>query len=162
MKIEKAQDVRNYYKYYEQHNNEVLLILSLDKDMNVIQRNLINEGTEDFVKLDSKYTEEILTKNNAYYFILMHNHPYKDVHCVGPSFKDNIVTCAYNHFFKQKGFIMLDHIIFNSESFFSYYNNDFLKEYTKFTENGYRELDKYNDGLSEHHVDDVHYYYQGV
>lgn len=58
--------------------NEKLLIILLDKNKNILEHKIVKEGTENRLDNGRTYWDEfkyLLSNENAYYFITVHNHP---------------------------------------------------------------------------------------
>jgi DNA repair protein RadC len=113
---------------YKDYTHEVLLICALDSKYRIIKTTRF-DGDATEIHFEEKKVLDFLKKNKASKVVFLHNHPSTSVG-VSPSDIDNKNTYYYLKFLKKHGIDLIDHIVFNSRSFFSYYDSDTLIKYS--------------------------------
>ena len=75
VKIESVEDVYFRYKFMEDFEQEVLIILMLDLKHRIIKEKTLYKGTFDTFTIDARQIVQELILAKAKYFYLLHNHP---------------------------------------------------------------------------------------
>lgn len=107
-RIESPQDVYLRYKYLENYDQEVLVLLMLDLKLRILKEKVIYQGTFESFQIEVKKIIEELILAKAKYFILIHNHPDEDN---GASEEDILATKLLRKTAKSLGIKLVDHII---------------------------------------------------
>ena len=115
-KIESVLDVYSRYKYIENYDQEVLMILMLDSKRRIIKDKTLYKGTNDSFSIDVREIIHELVLAKAKFFYLLHNHPDEDDK---PSKEDIFSTKIIENTSKNLGIILIDHIIIYKGGFVS-------------------------------------------
>lgn len=108
------------YIYQEE---EMPILLLFDTKMRLIKKIKLSSGTISGVEVDFKTIVKILLKYNCYGFVLSHNHPSGDTL---PSVADKTVTSSIYRLTKEINILLLDHLIWGKNSYFSFLENHLL------------------------------------
>lgn len=137
LKIEKIQHkscqvdvdyiLERYSDYFVHLNQEVVLLLVLNRNKRLISERILYRGTDYLVPISIKTIIKQVILHDGYYFYLVHNHPSGNVI---PSPQDLLLTFRLKTSIKKMGIHLLDHLIVHSSGYTSI--NDYLdKEYNK-------------------------------
>ena len=108
VKIESVEDVYFRYKFMEDFEQEVLIILMLDLKHRIIKEKTLYKGTLDSFTIDVRQILHELILAKAKYFYLLHNHPDEET---TPSEDDIIATKVVEESAKNLGINLLNHLI---------------------------------------------------
>ena len=108
VKIESVEDVYFRYKFMEDFEQEVLIILMLDLKHRIIKEKTLYKGTFDTFTIDVRQIIQELILAKAKYFYLLHNHPDEEA---SPSEDDIIATKVVEKSAKNLGINLLNHLI---------------------------------------------------
>jgi len=111
--------------YFMNRNHEKLYIVCLDVNDRVIQVNCISEGLANFSTIDINKIMSIVTRTKTSKIIMAHNHP---AGTLIPSQEDISCTSMLAITLNTIGTIVVDHIIFTTEGYFSFYQHDMMTE----------------------------------
>lgn len=100
--------------------NEVVFLLCLDSSLNVINCDMIAEGTVSSSMLSGRRIMEQVVRHNAYRVVLAHNHPRG---LALPSNEDIIVTRDFRHALKRLEIELIDHIIVAGKEYISLFDS---------------------------------------
>ncbi len=107
-KIESVEDVYFRYKFMEDFEQEVLIILMLDLKHRIIKEKTLYKGTLDSFTIDVRQIIQELILARAKYFYLLHNHPDEET---TPSEDDIIATKVVEKSAKNLGINLENHLI---------------------------------------------------
>ncbi len=110
--------------YYLYKKEEEVLALLLTNKLKLIKLITLGKGDLNKVKIDTKILVKELIKYDTYGFILAHNHPSNDTN---PSVSDKIVTTHICKLTKELNILLLDHVIWAHNSYFSFLENHLLE-----------------------------------
>lgn len=115
--INKMSDLYQRYKYLENYQREVLVIIMLNKKHKIIKEKILYKGTNNEVTIEPLEIihEVILANSNSY--ILLHNHPDGSSF---PSDADIYITEALKEKAKDIQIQMLDHVIIYQGGYYSF------------------------------------------
>ena len=108
VKIESVEDVYFRYKFMEDFEQEVLIILMLDLKHRIIKEKTLYKGTLDSFTIDVRQIIQELILARAKYFYLLHNHPDEETY---PSEDDIIATKVVEKATKNLGINLENHLI---------------------------------------------------
>ena len=108
VKIESVEDVYFRYKFMENFEQEVLIILMLDLKHRIIKEKTLYKGTFDTFTIDVRQIIQELILAKAKYFYLLHNHPDEEV---SASEDDIIATKVVEKSAKNLGINLENHLI---------------------------------------------------
>lgn len=108
VKIESVEDVYFRYKFMEDFEQEVLIILMLDLKHRIIKEKTLYKGTFDTFTIDVRQIIQELILAKAKYFYLLHNHPDEEA---SPSEDDIIATKVVEKSAKNLGVNLENHLI---------------------------------------------------
>jgi len=95
---------------------ELLYVISLNKEGGVISEDMIGKGGLTSVEIDMKVLSKTVIKSGAYSIILIHNHP----NGVARASNDDVMmTKMVAEYIKKVDIILIDHIIVNDREFYS-------------------------------------------
>ncbi len=118
---------------YKMEGCEVLDVYLLGDDGRIRSRHRRTDKEEGRVRLDALWLAKLLTDENVYGVILVHNHPSGRAH---HSASDDAATRACQLACNMHGKILCDHVIFSKDGAYSYYQEGRLKVITeKYTVN---------------------------
>lgn len=105
--------------FFPDFNRERLVVCGLDKNMNVTCASQLFCGGRDGIKYvnPNRLFNELLG-GFADYYVICHNHP--DGHSLKPSGMDLDSTKKWERMGKEKGLIMLDHMILGGDRYWSF------------------------------------------
>lgn len=107
-KIESINDVYLRYKYLENFDQEILMILMLDLKSRIIKEKMLYKGTTDSFSVNTKQLVRELILAKAKKFYLIHNHPDEN----SEASEDDIVTTkVIEKAAKNMNVKLLDHLI---------------------------------------------------
>ena len=106
--IESINDVYFRYKYLENYEQEVLMILMLDLKKRIIKEKILYKGTFDSFTVDVREIIQELVLAKAKYYYLLHNHPDEETN---PSEEDILSTKVIEISSKNLGIILIDHLV---------------------------------------------------
>lgn len=106
--IESINDVYFKYKYIEDYDQEIFVILMLNSKHKIIKEKLLYKGTSDSFSIDIREVLHELILARAKYFYLLHNHPDEDPN---PSDEDILATKAIEKSAKSLGIKLINHLI---------------------------------------------------
>lgn len=145
-------------QFFVNRTAELFYMASLDINDRVIQIDLIARGDTSAVQFNTKTIVAHACRNDASKVLLAHNHPSGGLE---PSAFD--ITATYNLVaaLASIGIILTDHMIFNSDGFFSFFNNgiifDAYEKYDKLMGTDYvknhSQRRKYTVGMTEYIFD---------
>ena len=107
-KIETAEQVYFRYRYLENLDQEVLIILMLDLKGRIIKEKELYKGTFDSFSIDVKQVIQELILAKAKSFYLIHNHPDEEPHA---SDEDVVATKVIERASKNLNIKLVNHII---------------------------------------------------
>ena len=107
-KIESVSDVYFRYKYLENFDQEVLVILMLDLKLRIIKEKVLYKGTFDSFTIDVREVIQELILAKAKYFYLLHNHPDEEKE---PSDDDILSTKVIEKTAKNLGIQLINHLV---------------------------------------------------
>ena len=107
-KIETLEQVYFRYRYLENYDQEVLIILMLDLKGRIIKEKELYKGTFDSFSIDVKQVIQELILAKAKSFYLIHNHPDEESR---PSEEDIIATKVIEKASKSLSVKLLNHIV---------------------------------------------------
>ena len=103
---------------------EEFWVLTLNANLTLTNTNLIAKGTLNYCNTHPRDLFRECIKDNAYAFIMAHNHPSLDVR---PSEADIKLTTKFLKISKLLEIPMLDHLIFTNEHYYSFKENNLLR-----------------------------------
>ena len=115
-KIESVNDVYFRYKYLENFEQEVLVIIMLDLKKRIIKEKVLYKGTSDGLSIDVREIIQELILAKAKFFYLVHNHPDEEPN---PSDDDILATKVIKKTSSNLGIKLLDHLIVFKNNFSS-------------------------------------------
>ena len=115
-KIESVNDVYLRYKYLENFEQEVLVIIMLDLKKRIIKEKVLYKGTSDGLSIDVREIIQELILAKAKFFYLVHNHPDEEP---SPSDDDILATKVIKKTSSNLGIKLLDHLIVFKNNFSS-------------------------------------------
>ena len=108
VKIESVSMVYFRYKYLENFEQEVLVILMLDLKLRIIKEKILYKGTFDSFTIDVREVIHELVLAKAKYFYLIHNHPDEEKE---PSEDDILSTKVVEKTALNLGVQLVNHLI---------------------------------------------------
>jgi DNA repair protein RadC len=107
-KIDSVSEVYFRYKYLENFEQEVLVILMLDLKLRIIKEKILYKGTFDSFTIDVREVIHELVLATAKYFYLIHNHPDEEKE---PSEDDILSTKIVEKTALNLGIQLLNHLV---------------------------------------------------
>ena len=107
-KIESEEEVYFRYKYFENFDQEILVLIMLDLKKRFIKEKILYKGTSDSFQIDVRDVIRELILAKAKYFYLLHNHPDEEN---GPSEEDILTTKVIEKAAKNFSIKLLNHLI---------------------------------------------------
>lgn len=107
-KIESVEQVHFRYKYLENFDQEVLILLMLDLKGRIIKEKTLYKGTFDSFSIDVKQIIQELILAKAKSFYLIHNHPDEEPY---PSEEDILATKVIEKASKNLSVKLVNHLI---------------------------------------------------
>ena len=122
--MQSSSEIANKYLYdFSSAKNEMLLLISLNKDLKIIKEQLLYVGTKKGFEIDMIAILDILKKQKAKFYVLLHNHPSGSVY---PSVEDLTATKKIRDLTSKSGIFLYDHLIVASYSYFSLRDNELI------------------------------------
>ncbi len=122
--LKEPKEIYNYLTpLYTYTKVEKVIVLLVDNKLRLIKDIELGIGDLNEVSLNIKNLISLLIKYDAYGFILSHNHPSGDTL---PSKEDKILTNKLYKLTKDLGVLLLDHIIWGKDNYFSFLENHLL------------------------------------
>lgn len=120
----------NYmHPFYVNRSTEFVYMLCLNSNDRVIGVDLISSGDTNFTSFDIKKIIETACRHKATKIVISHNHPAGSLE---PSQADKDVTSRLAVALLSMGIILLDHLIFTSKNYYSFFlNRDFESIYER-------------------------------
>ncbi len=118
--VESSEDVYQKYRYLENSDHELLVILMLDSGNHILKERIIYQGTNSFLELNLREIIIELAQNNTRRFYLIHNHPNGESF---PSQEDIIATTNIANQTKKIGMKLMDHLIIYKNGYYSFKNS---------------------------------------
>lgn len=115
--LRSADEVYTKYKYLENYEQEVLIILLLDGKLKLKKEKLLYKGTYNSFSINVSEVLKELVLGEAKYFILIHNHPDGSKK---PSEEDILSTNIIEKSSKNLGIKLVDHIIIFKDGYYSF------------------------------------------
>lgn len=112
--------LKSFYLYLK---TEKVLVLIFNSQLRLLKTFDLANGDLANVGIDMKKLVSALIKYDAYGFVLAHNHPSGNVL---PSKNDKELTVEIANITKEINIILLDHIIWGKEKYFSFLSNKLL------------------------------------
>ena len=128
--IQTPRDLIPFVRNYAINQKEYFLAVTLNGGHNIIKIHVVSVGTINRTLIHPREVFVDAIKENASAVILCHNHPSGDP---TPSNEDIATTKNLLEASKIIGITVLDHIIVDCESYFSFLENDLLFENKKHT-----------------------------
>ena len=107
-KINDEKDVYFRYKYFENFEQEVMVLVMLDIKKRFIKEKILYKGTSDSFSLDVKEVIRELILANAKFYYLLHNHPDEESEA---SKEDILTTKIVENASKHFGIKLLNHLV---------------------------------------------------
>ncbi len=104
---------------------ECFYVVCMDSRRKVLHTSKISEGTVNDAAVSPRMVVEKVLRYKAASVLLCHNHPNGGVK---PSWSDIILTNNLKNMLEPLGVQMMDHIIIGENQYFSFFENDMLKE----------------------------------
>ena len=114
--LQTKEDVYFRYKYLENFDQEVLVIIMLDLKKRIIKEKVLYKGTFDGFSIDVREIIQELILAKAKYFYLVHNHPDEEP---SPSDDDILATKVIKKTSSNLGIKLLDHLVVFKSSYSS-------------------------------------------
>lgn len=111
--------------FFMNRNRELLYLACLDHADRVINVNLISHGDTSYTEFKIKKVIQTACSNDAEKVILAHNHPAGSIE---PSPADINATSKLMLALGSMGILLIDHIIFTSNDYYSFFQNDDMEE----------------------------------
>ena len=111
---------QKYSPQLENVNQEVVILVLVNKRRNIIRESTLYKGTENDVIFSYKEMWRELFIHNAYGFYLIHNHPNN---LANPSKKDIIFTGEIVRESKKIRIPLIDHLIIGVDGYYSFEKN---------------------------------------
>ena len=109
--------LEDLFRLLKKEEQEHFLVLSLNKNNEVINKDLIAIGTLDFTIIHPRDVFRAAIRNNASKIVLLHNHPSGNSN---PSNQDIATTIELIKCGELLGIGVLDHLIFGEAKIFSF------------------------------------------
>ena len=116
---------RRYSITLSKMQQEVLVIVILNKNKHIIYERILYQGDDSNITLNSRDILRLLMIHNGYYFYLIHNHPNNSLF---PSQLDIDFTKTIKEKAKQFNVKLLDHLIISSEGYYSFFYDNLFHE----------------------------------
>lgn len=118
-----AKQVYTRYKYLESYNQEVLMIVMLDRKKNILKEKLMYKGTSENFDVDAKEIISEILISKCSKFILIHNHPDGDIF---PSDEDIFTTSIIESSAANFKLKLVDHVIIGKNDYYSLQENKLI------------------------------------
>ena len=113
-KLETSSDVYFRYKYLENFDQEVLVVIMLDLKKRILKEKVLYKGTFDGFSIVVREVIQELILAKAKYFYLVHNHPDEESM---PSDEDVVATKIIKKASLNLGIKLLDHLVIYKTGF---------------------------------------------
>ena len=130
--LSSPEDVYKLYSYLSKENTEKAVLLLLNKKRCIIKEKIIDGKYTSSVTITAKEIINEVLMSNAYYLVLIHNHPNENC---DPSEDDNIATEYLLDILHTIGACLFDHIIISSDFYYSYREHQKLPKIGNKTKN---------------------------
>lgn len=121
IKLNNSKIIFEYFKYiFENEKQEYFYAIYLDSKSKLISYKLLFKGTINTSCVHPREVFKYAVLESAYSIIVMHNHPSGDP---TPSHQDIEVTKSLFKLGKIMAIPVVDHIVFGSDSYYSFYEN---------------------------------------
>ena len=97
-------------------NQEVLIIVILNKNKQIIYENTLYRGDDNNLTINHRDIMRLLLLHNGYYYYLIHNHPNASIY---PSESDMVFTKKIMEKTKEFNAKLLDHLIISANGYYS-------------------------------------------
>ncbi len=118
--IKTSENLYQIYKYLENENQEIFIVLMLDKKGRILKEKVLYKSLNSSVHIDIKDVFYELVQIRAKYFALIHNHPSE---ISMPSEDDIKTTALIIKKAKILGIKLFDHIIIYKDGYYSFMNS---------------------------------------
>ena len=130
--LSSPEDVYKLYSYLSKENTEKAVLVLLNKKRCIIKEKIIDGKYTSSVTITAKEIINEVLMSNAFYLVLIHNHPNEDC---DPSEDDNIATEYLLDILHTIGACLFDHIIISSDYYYSYSEHQKLPKIGNKTKN---------------------------
>ena len=121
IKLNNSKIIFEYFKYiFDNEKQEYFYAIQLDSKSKLISYKLLFKGTINTSCVHPREIFKYAVLESAYSIIVMHNHPSGDP---TPSHQDIEVTKSLFKLGKIMAIPVVDHIVFGSDSYYSFYEN---------------------------------------
>ncbi len=121
IKLNNSKIIFEYFKYiFENEKQEYFYAIYLDSKSKLISYKLLFKGTINTSCVHPREVFKYAVLESAYSIIVMHNHPSGDP---TPSHQDIEITKSLFELGKIMAIPVVDHIVFGSDSYYSFYEN---------------------------------------
>ena len=127
IELKSLKDVYARYKYLENNEHELLLLLMLDRKSKIIKEKVLYQGTNNALNIDLKEVMVELLQANTKKFVLIHNHPDGNIK---PSLEDEKATSLIASKAYSLGIKLIDHLIIYQGGYYSFKENNRLSKLT--------------------------------
>lgn len=110
---------------FNRYNSEVLVIYYLNKNQQIIGKNLIGDHVVDRVNIDMQEFCKKIVYNNPAYVVIAHNHTSGDPR---PSKNDVATTEKLCYLLQMNNVKLLDHIIVAGNRVYSFFHENLLQD----------------------------------
>ena len=119
-KITSLENIYGRYKNLEDHEQELLVILMLDRYSQILKEKVLYIGTENDVSFNIKEIIIELLQTNTKKFVLVHNHPNGEK---TPSEEDILSTSLIAEKARSLNIKLIDHVIIYKGGYYSFKEN---------------------------------------
>ncbi len=110
---------------YKREKSEVIDVYLLNERNRVISRHRRTDEKEGEVRLDTKWLGKLLSDEEVFGVVMVHNHPEGETCYSG---NDELATRACQMVCNAHGKVLCDHVIFSKEGVYSYYKKGMLEK----------------------------------
>lgn len=122
-------DAVNYLRpKFTAMRNEALIMLCLNRSGKILKCSVISNGGIDYTHVDTRKVLFEILSNNATEIIIAHNHPGG---LCAPSKADISMTQMISQLIANTGTVLLNHIIICENDYFSFADNNKMREYLR-------------------------------
>ncbi len=119
-KITSLENIYERYKNLEEHEQELLIVLMLDRYSQILKEKVLYIGTENDVSFNIKEIIIELLQTNTKKFVLVHNHPNGEK---TPSEEDILSTSLIAEKTRSLNIKLIDHVIIYKGGYYSFKEN---------------------------------------
>jgi len=123
--LDNAKIIQDYFAHYINSNQEEVMIILVDNHRRLLSYQIMYKGTSNETTISAKEIFHYAIKENATGVIIMHNHPSGEIN---PSNEDKALTNDLALTGQIVGIKLLDHIITNGQSYFSFFEDQVKDE----------------------------------